>query len=239
RDCAKHMTKLFNPFGSSNGYSILEKLRRRGSRLKSTSVKEVSSDPIDHVEVLAGADKQALKAKYQGAILPESQYATIRDYCDSADWLSQLMTSVKGLRDVQSPWMVKSILSMVPPNGRLMEIGNFEPRVASALAELGYHVTVVDPYDSAEHDTGEYHRNVSLYPRITLLRDDFGLHLPFEENAFDAIYSVSVLEHLTEPALSDAFAAIRKFLRRGGVSIHCAGIVIEGNDADSYSRQAT
>ena len=76
-----------------------------------------------------------------------TSYATVRDYCESVDLLPEIAPTDGDLKNVQRPWALKAILSRVPPPARLLEIGGGEPIVSGLLAELGYDVTLVDPYD--------------------------------------------------------------------------------------------
>ncbi len=188
-------------------------------------------------QVLAGLDKQALRARYRQGQLAAASYATVRDFCDSADWLAPLMLFNSDLKDVQRPWIVKMLLAAVPPGARLLEIGGGEPRVATALVELGYEVTLVDPYDGAGNGPTEYERYAKYYPRVRLVKDRFGAQLALEPAALDAIFSVSVLEHLPPAEVAGVFAGLEKFLKPGGHSIHCIDSVIAGNDTAFHDRQ--
>lgn len=186
--------------------------------------------------IFTEAEKTALLERYRQFEI--SSYATVRDYCDSADWLPQLMLFNGDLKDVQRPWTVKALIGSVAPGGRLVEIGGGEPTVAAALAAFGYQVTVVDPYDGAGNGPTEYERYAKQFPQIAIVKDRFGAHLPFAEASFDGVYSVSVLEHLPEPEIAAVFAATKKFLRAGGCSLHCVDSVIAGNDTDYCYRQS-
>ena len=60
------------------------------------------------------------------------------------------------LKNVQRPWAVKAVLANVPPPARLLEIGGGEPIVSGFLSELGYDVTLVDPYDGFGNGPTDY-----------------------------------------------------------------------------------
>ncbi|MEO6727114.1 MAG: class I SAM-dependent methyltransferase [Blastocatellia bacterium] len=186
--------------------------------------------------VLPASGREAILSHYSRYRTEAFDYATARDYCDSADWLSPLMLFNGDLKDVQRPWMLKAVLATTPPGSRLIEIGGGEPRVAAALTELGYHVTLVDPYDGAGNGPTEYEHYVRRYPNVRLLKDRFSADLPFEPESCAAIFSISVLEHLPADEVANVFAGIRKFLRPGGYSIHCIDSVVEGRDADFHYR---
>jgi SAM-dependent methyltransferase len=184
------------------------------------------------------ASRAALLQRYQGAPLADRGYATVRDFCDSVDHLRPLCQMNGDLKDVQRPWTVKAVLSAVPAGSRVLEIGGGIPLAAGALAELGYDVTLVDPYDGAGNGPVEYEHYVAMFPNVRIVRSLFTPDLTgFEPGAFDAICSVSVLEHVHGQHLLDIFAGIRRFLRPGGASIHCVDSVVQGEGTEFHTRQ--
>ncbi len=117
----------------------------------------------------------------------------------------------------------------MPPPARLLEIGGGEPIVSGLLNELGYDVTLVDPYDGCGNGPTEYEKYVSLFPNVKIVRGYFEPNMPaFASGSFDAIFSVSVLEHLPVGAAQKCFQAIDEFLVPGGASIHCFDFVLQG-----------
>jgi SAM-dependent methyltransferase len=187
--------------------------------------------------VLSGLDKEAVLARYQRFPLDAYSYATVRDFCDSADQLPNLMLFNGDLKDVQRPWTLKTVIAAVPPGARVLEIGGGEPRVAAALTELGYEVTLVDPYDGAGNGPTEYEWYVRQYPNVRIIKARFGEQLSFETASFDAIFSISVLEHLPPEEVAGVYAGLKKWLRPGGHSLHCVDSVIGGNDTEHHNRQ--
>lgn len=160
---------------------------------------------------------------------PEASYATVRDYCESVDNLPQITGLDGDLKNVQRPWAVKALLRSVPPPARLLEIGGGEPIVSGFLNELGYDVTLIDPYDGFGNGPTEYEKYVESFPKVKIVRQYFGPHLRiFSPGSFDAIFSVSVLEHLSVEAAAECFRAIGDFLLPGGASIHCFDFVLHG-----------
>lgn len=156
-------------------------------------------------------------------------YATVRDYCESVDELSQIAPTDGDLKNVQRPWAVKTIVGCVPPPARLLEIGGGEPIVSGFLAELGYDVTLIDPYDGFGNGPTEYENYARLFPHVNILREYFRPGIPqLSAHSFDCIFSVSVLEHLPADSLSGCFDAITALLRPGGVSIHCFDFILQG-----------
>lgn len=156
-------------------------------------------------------------------------YATVRDFCESADHLPQITPSDGDLKNVQRPWAVKAILNTIRPPARLLEIGGGEPIVSGFLSELGYDVTLVDPYDGVGNGPTDYDRYVENFPHVRIVRDYFRPETTaFGLASFDVIFSVSVLEHISREALPACFDAIGRFLRNGGASIHCFDFVLQG-----------
>src|SRR4051812_4948105 len=163
-----------------------------------------------------------------------TSYATVADYCESLDEL-RAITPVDGdLKNVQRPWAAKAILANVPPPARLLEIGGGEPTVCGFLEELGYDVTLVDPYDGFGNGPTNFDRYVKDFPNVSIVREYFRPGLPgLTPGSFDAIFSVSVLEHMPPEALSSCFKAIGEFLAPTGASIHCFDFILQGA-GDSY-----
>ena len=159
----------------------------------------------------------------------ETSYATVRDYCESLDHLPQI-TGVDGdLKNVQRPWAVKALLRAVPPPARLLEIGGGEPVVSGFLSELGYDVTLVDPYDGFGNGPTDYEKYVELFPNVKIVRAYFGPRQPaFPPASFEAIFSISVLEHFSPEAAANCFQAIEESLVPGGGSIHCFDFILQG-----------
>lgn len=159
-----------------------------------------------------------------------TSYATVRDYCESVDELPQITALDGDLKNVQRPWAAKAILANVPPPARILEIGGGEPIVSGFLSELGYDVTLVDPYDGFGNGPTDYHRYVQQFPHVKIVREYFRPGLPgLMPQSFNAIFSVSVLEHIPPDSLPSCFDAIAEFLSSGGASIHCFDFILQGN----------
>jgi hypothetical protein len=171
----------------------------------------------------------ALPARYAGFRAPPLGYATVRDYCDSHDAMNDLATFNGDLKDVQRPWMVKAVLGHVPPGGRLLEIGAGQPLVADLLVQLGYGVTVVDPYDGSGNGPREFEAFRRAYPGVEYVRETFTDALSaLEPRSFDAIYSISVLEHVPIPEVRAVCAGMQRFIRPGGWHLHAIDHVLKG-----------
>ncbi len=187
---------------------------------------------------LSQEQRQDLLQRYQGLqAIEELSYGTVEDFCDSFDHLS-FLTNIQGdLKDLQRPSTLKRILSLLPANASLLEIGAGEPYVAQVLTELGYHVTVVDPYDGSGRGPTEYEYYVAKYPDVRIIRGLFSHELAgIEHDSFDCVYSISVLEHIHQPALSNVFAGLRHFLRPGGYSLHLIDHILAGEGQEFHEQ---
>lgn len=176
------------------------------------------------------ATAAAIVARFRpGTKTPETSYATVRDYCESVDQLPQITGLDGDLKNVQRPWAVKALLGSVPPPARLLEIGGGEPIVSGFLNELGYDVTLIDPYDGFGNGPTEYEKYAECFPKVKIVREYFGPDLRiFSPGSFNAIFSVSVLEHLAVEAAAECFRAIGDLLSPGGASIHCFDFILQG-----------
>jgi len=185
--------------------------------------------------VLDDAALATLPERYGRYSVSDVGYGTVRDFSDSLDHLGGLATSNADMKDIQRPWALKAILGHVPRGARLVEIGGGEPLVADVLARLGYEVFVVDPYDGSGGGVAEYSAVVKRYPRVRIIRGRFTENLlALAPRSVDCVYSISVLEHLSEAELADAFAGIRRVLTRGGWSIHAVDHVHKGNGQEFH-----
>mgnify|MGYP006295116275 CR=1 FL=1 len=175
-------------------------------------------------------EAESVAHRYSGYGLPPLSYATVRDFCDSLDHLGTLATLSGDLKDVQRPWTVKAILGGTPRGGRLIEIGAGHPVVADFLVKLGYEVTIVDPYDGSGNGPREYEHFRATYPNVRFIRDVFSDQTQgLVPAAYDAVYSISVLEHVPVAGLTGVCAGIRKFLAPGrGRTIHAVDHVLKG-----------
>lgn len=179
-------------------------------------------------------DSASVVARYADtSAVPQTSYATVRDFCDSADYLSQITRLDGDLKNVQRPWAVKALLGCIPPPARVLEIGGGEPIVSNFLAALGYDVTLVDPYDGSGNGPTDYERYRKTSPNIRIVR---GYLLPemeeLRDETFHAIFSISVLEHLTAEMTKTCFDAITRFLELGGLSVHCFDFILQGAGED-------
>jgi hypothetical protein len=171
--------------------------------------------------------------RYASFELPAIGYGTVRDFADSTAHLPGLAGANFDMKDMQRCWMIKAIVGNVPRGARILEIGAGEPLAAGVLSRLGYEVTVVDPYDGSGNGPVEYEAFKVAYPDLTFVRAQFppadGLG-----DGFDAIYSISVLEHVPLEQIEPLFGAIRDGLSGTGLSVHAVDHVLAGWSAEGH-----
>jgi glycosyltransferase involved in cell wall biosynthesis len=184
-----------------------------------------------------GTQTNGLLDRYNKVRYPPLSYATVRDYCDSSDHLGSLCVA-NDLKDVQRPWSVKAIIGLLKPGATLLEIGAGEPLAASFLHTLGWQVIVCDPYDGSGNGPTAYDSYLRAYPQVQIMRSPFNRSVASRmQGQIDAVYSISVLEHILQEDLEEVFCGIRTALKPGGWSIHCADAVIQGPGTEFHLDQ--
>lgn len=174
-------------------------------------------------------DTESIIARYQSFKSAEISVATVSDYCDSMDNLQHFASIAGDLKDVQRPWMIKAILGTVPIGGKLLEIGAGEPFVADFLSRCGYEVTIIDPYDGSGQGPTEFEAFRSRFKHIKFIRGHFCENTPsLQKSTYDAIYSISVLEHISTEIVPSVCHGINRYCGPGGVSLHAIDHVLKG-----------
>lgn len=95
----------------------------------------------------------------------------------------------------------------VRPSMRVLEIGAGTGFQAKVMAEAGFEVSAVEIASSP-------YRSERVFP----VADYDGIHLPFEDGTFDAIFSSNVLEHV--PHIEQFLCETKRVLAPKGICIH-------------------
>ena len=125
--------------------------------------------------------------------------------------------------------MIKAILGSIPIGSTLLEIGAGEPFVANFLSRCGYKVTIIDPYDGSGRGPTEFEAFKQRFKRIHFIRSNFSDAIDGLQNySYDAIYSISVLEHISQEKVPSLCRGIRQYCKPGGFSLHAIDHVLKG-----------
>lgn len=173
-----------------------------------------------------------LYEQYGEANFPELEFATVKDFADSLEYMPELCIQ-QDLKDVERPWAVKAIIDKVPKGGKLLEVGGGEPIVADFLHQLGYDVTLIDPFEGAGNGPIRYEHYKRKYPNVKMIRSYFTDDCDdLTENTFDCIFSISVLEHIPTSEIPSIFRGIEKYSKPGAYTIHNVDHIHLGHEAD-------
>ena len=110
------------------------------------------------------------------------------------------------------------------PPGEVVDFGSGVTFFPFALARAGWTVTCVDNDPLVIHDLGLASTALATPLRPLL---NAGPHIPLADASCDAVYSISVLEHLPDPLPVIAEAA--RILRPGGVFVLTLDVDLEGD----------
>ncbi len=124
-------------------------------------------------------------------------------------------------------WHLKSIQDAVAfsllhrfRGKHIAEVGGGNSRILPALARHNACCNI-EPFEGAD---GGPQAN-ALPPEIANLRTYLGEHSPvLQPGVFDAVFSVSVLEHVPTPALPAFFQDNRRIMKTGGLCLHLVDI---------------
>jgi len=99
------------------------------------------------------------------------------------------------------------IISKIPANSKVLEIGAGTGWQSKILSEKGFLVEAIDIKESEYTDTRIW--PVTIYD---------GFHIPFSDSAFDVVFSSNVLEHI--PQVEDFLREVRRVCKKEGLAIH-------------------
>ncbi|MFW5947212.1 MAG: class I SAM-dependent methyltransferase [Gemmatimonadota bacterium] len=136
--------------------------------------------------------------------LDRPDYRTVLEEMDrllAADPISYLHPGKRW----EYPWALER--AGLPAGARVLDVGSGDSIFPVYLARQGHQVTAVDlAFDGT---LGERHGVPLGYARADMTS------LPLPAEAFDAVFCLSVIEHLPDPAVPRALAELRRVLRPG------------------------
>lgn len=155
-------------------------------------------------------------------------YATVREFHELHDRYRELIVGKGDLKDFQRPWVVDQVLKSVSAGSRIVEIGGDRCQVADYLQRKGYQVWVVDLFEGFGGGGAQIDQVRAKYPKLTLVKGWFHDCEGLPAETFDAVYSVSVLEHTPPNLIPATFERIAQVLKPGGRSMHAVDYTLEG-----------
>lgn len=102
---------------------------------------------------------------------------------------------------------LETALGWLESGRRVLEVGAGTGWQARTLSEQGHDVEAVDLADS------NY-----AHERVWPIRNYDGVHLPFDDDQFDVVFSSNVLEHVER--LQDLLREMRRVVKPGGYLVH-------------------
>lgn len=130
-------------------------------------------------------------------------FQKIRSACTF--WIAeQSLDHLKAIRTHE----IEQVLKLLPPKGKILEIGAGPGWQADILERHGYEVHAIDLPSS------------TVYPdkRIRFVKEYDGKTIPYADHSFDVVFSSHVLMHI--PHVQDFQTELRRVLKPGGVAIH-------------------
>jgi hypothetical protein len=139
------------------------------------------------------------------------------------------------LKDIQRPWVLDQIKSLVSIGSHCVEIGGGDPHVAHLLTQIGYKVTVIDPYDGRHGGPSNIKEYINNYPDIDFIQGEFpSATRSFAHGIAQCVYSISVLEHIPGNVAKNFSQEIKRLTSGKGVTIHSIDHVLLGHGSEFH-----
>lgn len=142
------------------------------------------------------------------------------------------------IRQLEYSYMIEKFEECVFPGARILDAGCGVSAIPFLWASYGAEVTAVD-FDQENIHLMEQMNQQEYYgegKKITLGCYDI-TDLPYEDEYFDIVTSISVIEHLDYPFTFHAFAELYRVLKPGGVFV-CTVDCIPGDEGKKEMRFA-
>lgn len=117
--------------------------------------------------------------------------------------------------------------SQVAPPPRVVDLGSGVTFFPFSIARLGYRVTCVDVDPICAQDIPRAAKMIPNAPGSVDFRLTESGVLPFQDNEVDAVYCISVLEHIPNPAKT--VSEIARILKPGGLLILTIDLDLRGD----------
>lgn len=119
---------------------------------------------------------------------------------------------------------------------RVADVGSGVTFFPFAVARLGYHVFCVDPNPVCERDLGRAIPLTPCEPGRVEFRLAGGENLPFQDAELDAVYCISVLEHI--PDFERSIEEMARVLKPGGLCLLTIDLDMSGESEIGVKRYA-
>jgi SAM-dependent methyltransferase len=110
----------------------------------------------------------------------------------------------------------------LPPNAAILDVGTGNGNFAIYLASQGFQVLTGEPSTDRSHYAGRdwalNAKKAGVLDKIRFQAFDAS-ELPFESEAFDAVFFCGVLHHVSEHLRSDAFREALRVSKQNGVIV--------------------
>lgn len=137
------------------------------------------------------------------------------------------------LKDYQNLFALNTILSRLPSNSKILEIGGGNCKILTSLNKnfpKKYETWSLDPLEGEGggpllKDVVKENKVDKSIKLITKNIGEFSNDIP--ENYYDCIFSISVMEHVDLKNWMNCFKDMRRLLKDGGLCFHCIDIPID------------
>jgi len=109
----------------------------------------------------------------------------------------------------------KMLLEQLPLNSLILDVGSGRGFFAKQLAEIGYRVIGIDFEKNIVDKMNKEIKNWGLEGKLKFMEGD-ALDIPFEDNSFDAICDLGLLEHLYKKDWGQYVGEVNRVLKPGG-----------------------
>ncbi|AGW15246.1 hypothetical protein DGI_4032 (plasmid) [Megalodesulfovibrio gigas DSM 1382 = ATCC 19364] len=134
------------------------------------------------------------------------------------------------LKDVQRPLAYQVVRQFCPEGAKVLEIGAGVPLVMEALrVSHGCQCTVADKYLGKGRGPVDAAKINQSFPDIEFIDTYVGEFDPrLREDSFDAVISVSVVEHMAHSELAAFHEDCVRVVKPGGIIFHAVDVSIDG-----------
>ena len=163
-------------------------------------------------------------------------FSTVYEYLDYLDapectQLKLVTEPLLGrLKDVQRPLAYQVIRQYCPKGANILEAGAGVPLILEALrTSHGCKCTVADKYLGKGRGPNNGPQIAQAHPNIRFVNSYVGEFDPsFPTASYDAVFSVSVLEHMNDTELAAFNEDCVRLVKPGGIIFHAVDISIDG-----------